>query len=80
MSYNVSCGEVCRAMSRHDIVCLHGTTWGVSCNVSCHEDKFGDVVRKDQKGLHLCRGVLLVPLWTMKLTVVYNFVIVRQIL
>ena len=44
MSYNVSCGEVCRAMSRHDIVCLHGTTWGVSCNVSCHEDKFGDVV------------------------------------
>ena len=43
MSYNVSCGEVCRAMSRHDIVCLHGTTWGVSCNVSCHEDKFGDV-------------------------------------
>ena len=44
MSYNVSCGEVCRAMSRHDIVCLHGTTWGVSCNVSCHEDKFGDAV------------------------------------
>ena len=37
-----SCGELCRAVSRHDIVRRHDTTWGVSCGVSCHEGKFTD--------------------------------------
>ena len=43
MSCNVSCVDVCRAVSWHDILYLHGTTWGMSCNVSCHVVEFGDV-------------------------------------
>ena len=44
MSCNVSCVDVCRAVSWHDILYLHGTAWGMSCNVSCHAVEFGDVV------------------------------------